>query len=107
MPAASGASGPISVQSIVCAERELAQPLDVERADRHTRRELGDAGIARRREDLCVRIILSQAPGERVLPPAPAHEQHLHRLRHAELTASLALLKPSLNESTVSRVFWP
>ena len=53
------------------------------------------------------RIILSQAPGERVLAPASAHEQHLHRLRHAELTASLALLKPSLNVSTVSRVFWP
>ena len=65
-------------------------------------------GLPGRGEDLSRRIVLPQAPGERVFAPASAHEQHLHRLRHAELTASLrAWLSPSLNDSTVSRVFWP
>src|SRR4029079_15009314 len=87
--------------------RNGRQRVDIRRRDREARRKLGDARIAGGRKNLCSGIFQSQAPGERVLAPAAAYEENLHRLRQAEVTESRALRRLSLTGFTVSRFFCP
>ncbi len=89
-PAASGASGPTSVQSTRCCRANATSASMSVAPIGNARRQLGDARIAwaprefdidgsscrRRQASACSR-------------PPPPTSKHLHRLRHAELTASL------------------
>ena len=63
---------------VECAGKR-EQALAVLRSDRVTRAEAGDARIPGRRVELSQLVRLAQLPGERVLAPPGADQQHLHR----------------------------
>ncbi len=77
-PATSGASGPITARSIRSARGQLDEPLDVVGADRVAAAEPRDPGIAWSGVELGERAAHERA-GERVLPPARADDEDLHR----------------------------
>ena len=84
--------GPDDDEVDLLGDREIAQPVEIADADRHAARDLGDARVARRRDDLVP--ALREPPRERVLAPTTADDEDLQFLevpKEDELVAEAVL----------------
>ena len=78
-PATSGASGPTTDEIDASrASASSASLTDLVGPDRHAARDRCDARVARRAQHLAHRRRSRQRPGQRVLAPAAADDEHLH-----------------------------
>ena len=82
-PATSGASGPTTTRSIARSRQKSATAAMVRDVERHAFGLFGDAGIARRDEELRQQRRRRQLPGQRMLAAARADEEDVHGSRLA------------------------
>ena len=79
-PSASGISGPMTVRSMPCMSAASARRSMVVGGNGEVGGELGGAGIARRAVQIGVRILATEGPAERMLPPPAADDEYPHEL---------------------------